>query len=238
MKIAIIGYGKMGRMVEEAARLRHHEIGLVIDLHNLADLTPALLKNNDVAIEFSTPASAYNNISACFDAGIPVVSGTTGWLERMEEVKKRCDQEHKALVYSSNFSLGVNILFHLNKKLAEIMNRYENYHVSIQEIHHITKKDAPSGTAITLAGDIINCLDRKNGWTMDPAPGSDSIPVKAIRADQVVGIHEVCYESENDRLAIKHSAANRKGLAAGAILAAEFIQGRTGFYTMQDLLQF
>jgi 4-hydroxy-tetrahydrodipicolinate reductase len=237
MRIAIIGYGKIGRVVEEAALLRNHEIGLIVDLQNLADLTPATLKNNDVAIEFSTPASAFNNISACFDAGIPVVSGTTGWLEKMEEVRKRCELEHRALVYSSNFSLGVNIFFHLNKKLAEIMNQFENYDVSIQEIHHIMKKEAPSGTAIRLAEDIVSHLDRKTRWTMDPAPGKESIPVKAIRADQIFGIHEICYESENDKLTLKHSAGNRKGFAAGAVLAAEFIQGRSGFYTMQDLLQ-
>jgi 4-hydroxy-tetrahydrodipicolinate reductase len=156
----------------------------------------------------------------------------------MEEIRDRCVREQKALVYSSNFSLGVNIMFHLNKKLAEIMNRFDEYNVSIQEIHHIMKKDAPSGTAIRLAEDIISRVERKTGWTMDPDPGKDAIPVKAIRADQVFGIHEIRYESENDKLTIKHSAGSRKGFAIGALLAAEFIQGRTGFYTLLDLLQF
>ena len=238
MKIAIIGYGKMGKVVEESARARGHETGLIIDLPNMSDLTPANLRNNDVAIEFSTPASAYANISACFDAGIPVVCGTTGWLEKMEEIRERCESEKKAMVYSSNFSLGMNILFFLNKKLAEIMNRFDDYQVSMQEIHHIMKKDAPSGTAIKLAEDIISCLDRKKSWTMKADMAGDAIPVKAIRADNIFGIHEISYESENDRLVLKHTAHNRKGLAAGAILAAEFIQGRTGFYSMQELLQF
>jgi 4-hydroxy-tetrahydrodipicolinate reductase len=238
MKIALLGYGKMGRVIEETARARGHETGLVIDLHNLADLTTANLRKNDVAIEFSTPASAFTNISACFDADIPVVSGTTGWQEKIEEIKERCKKEHKALVWSSNFSLAVNILFHLNKKLADIMNRFDDFQVSIQEIHHIMKKDAPSGTAIKLAEDIISNLNRKKGWTMKPDPAGDTIPVKAIRADQIFGIHEIQYESENDRLVLKHTARNRKGFAAGVILAAEFIQGRTGFYSMQDILQF
>ena len=237
MKIAIIGYGKMGKAVEEIARSHGHETGLIIDLDNLSDLTTANLRKNDVAIEFSSPASAYGNVSACFDAGIPVVCGTTGWQEKMEEIRTRCEKEHKAMVYAPNFSLGVNILFCLNEKLAGIMNRFEDYRVSVQEIHHIMKKDAPSGTAIRLADDIIASLDRKSSWTMNPDPAVDAIPVKAIRADQIFGIHEICYESEDEKLILKHSALSRKGLAKGAVLAAEFIYDRTGFYSMQDLLQ-
>jgi 4-hydroxy-tetrahydrodipicolinate reductase len=238
MKIAIIGYGKMGKVVEEAARTHGHETGLIIDLPNQSDLTPANLRKNDVAIEFSTPTSAYANISACFNAGIPVVCGTTGWQEKMKEIRERCERENKAMVYSSNFSLGVNILFFLNKKMAEIMNRFDDYQVSLQEIHHIMKKDAPSGTAIKLAEDIISRLDRKKSWTMNADTAGDTIPVKAIRADDIFGIHEISYQSENDKLVLKHTALNRKGFAAGVILAAEFIRGRTGFYSMQELLQF
>ncbi len=238
MKIAIIGYGKMGKTIEETAIAHKHEVGLIIDFHNTEELCSSRLAENDVAVEFSTPSAAFANINSCFDAGIPVVCGTTGWNEQLSVVIKRCEEEKKSLVHASNFSLGVNLMFYLNSRLAGVMDRFGQYDVSIQEIHHILKKDAPSGTAITLAEDIISRLDRKEQWTLSPETEEKGIEIKAIRADDIFGIHEVVYESEYDKLSIKHAAKNRIGFASGVILAAEFIHDKTGFYTMQDVLNF
>jgi len=238
MKIALIGYGKMGKAIEETAIAHKHEVGLIIDLHNLQELSHARLAEHDVAIEFTTPATAFENINTCFDAGIPVVCGTTGWNDQLSEVVQRCEEEKKSLVHASNFSLGVNMLFHINSKLAGLMNRFGQYDVSLQEIHHTLKKDAPSGTAITLADDIISRLDRKNKWTLAPERQEKGIEITAVRADDIFGIHEVVYESEFDNLSIRHAAKNRVGFASGVILAAEFISDKRGFYTMQDVLNF
>jgi len=238
MKIAIIGYGKMGKAIEETALAHKHEVGLIIDLHNISELSSTSLAENDVAVEFSTPSAAYENINTCFDAGIPVVCGTTGWNDYLPGVIKRCEEEKKSLVHASNFSLGVNLLFHINARLAGLMNRFGQYDVSIQEIHHTRKKDAPSGTAITLAEDIISSLDRKDKWTLSPESEARGLEIKAIRADDIFGIHEVGYESDNDKISIRHAAKNRMGFASGVMLAAEFIHARKGFYTMQDVLDF
>jgi 4-hydroxy-tetrahydrodipicolinate reductase len=238
MKIAIIGYGRMGKMIEEAALQKGHTIGLVIDLNNQADLTARNIASHDVAIEFTTPASAWNNISVCFDADTPVVSGTTGWLERLPELKERCLRENHAFVYSSNFSIGVNILFHINRQLAKLINPLDEYKPRIEEIHHTKKLDAPSGTAISLAQGMIGEINRLQNWELSDTAGDQTIPVKAIRADDITGIHEVIYESDVDTLSVRHSAKNRKGFVRGTILAAEFIVDKKGFFTMEDVLGF
>jgi 4-hydroxy-tetrahydrodipicolinate reductase len=238
MKIAIIGYGRMGKMIEEAALQKGHTIGLVIDLNNQADLTARNIASHDVAIEFTTPASAWNNISVCFDADTPVVSGTTGWLERIPELKERCLRENHAFVYSSNFSIGVNILFHINRQLAKLINPLDQYKPRIEEIHHTRKLDAPSGTAISLAQGLIGEINRLQNWELSETADNQTIPVKAIRADDIIGIHEVIYESDVDTLSVRHSAKNRKGFVHGTILAAEFIVNKKGFFTMEDVLGF
>jgi len=236
MKIAIIGYGRMGKMIELAATEKGHTSGLIIDLINQDDLTVQNLTGHDVAIEFTTPASAWHNISVCFDAEMPVVSGTTGWLDRIPEIKARCLKENHAFVYSSNFSIGVNILFHINRQLARLMKSFNQYKPRIEEIHHTKKLDAPSGTAISLAQGVMNELPHLKNWELKDATDKQTLSVKAIRADDIIGIHEVIYESDIDTISLRHSAKNRKGLAAGAILAAEFIVGKKGFFTMEDVL--
>ena len=236
MRIAIIGHGKMGKAIEEAALACKHEIGLIIDIDNREDLNSTHLAGHDVAVEFSTPSAAFENVSACFDAGIPVVSGTTGWNDSLPRVIEWCRKEKKSLVHASNFSLGVNLLFHINSRLAALMNRFGQYEVSIQEIHHVLKKDAPSGTAIALAEGIISGMDGKDKWTLSPEPEEQEVGIRSVRAGDIFGIHEVSYESEHDRLSIRHSAKNRMGFASGVILAAEFIRDKKGFYTMQDVL--
>jgi len=238
MKIAIIGYGRMGKMIEEAAVEKGHTIGLIIDMNNQADLTAQNIADNDVAIEFTTPSSAWHNISVCFDAETPVVSGTTGWHDRMPEIKERCLRENQALVYSSNFSIGVNILFHINRQLAKLINLFDQYKPRIEEIHHTKKLDAPSGTAISLAQGVIGEINRLQNWKLSETADNQTLPVKATRADDVTGIHEVIYESDIDTLSIRHSAKNRKGFALGAVLAAEFIYNKKGFFTMEDVLGF
>jgi len=238
VKIAIIGYGKMGKMIDQVALDKGYRIGLIIDLDNASDLTPENLKDHDVAIEFTTPETAVQNISACFDAGIPVVSGSTGWQNQFEALKERCIKENQSFVYASNFSPGVNILFSMNRKLAAIMNNYPPFSVSMEEIHHTQKLDAPSGTAVTLANDVIDNHDSYNQWHLLPQDPfeKDSIPISAKREDQVTGIHEVTYDSAFDCISLRHEAKNRSGFALGAILAAEFIISRKGIYSMQDVL--
>jgi 4-hydroxy-tetrahydrodipicolinate reductase len=236
MKIAIIGYGKMGKMIAEAAAEKGHTTGLVIDLINQSDLTIQKLAGHDVAIEFTTPASAWHNISVCFDAEMPVISGTTGWHERIPEIQERCLRENQAFVYSSNFSIGVNILFHINRQLARLMNPLNQYKPRIEEIHHAKKLDAPSGTAISLARGVMHEIRHLRKWELTEVADNQTLPVKAIRADDIIGIHEVIYESDQDTLTLRHSAKSRKGMAMGAIIAAEFIQNKKGFYTMEDVL--
>ena len=236
MKIALIGYGKMGRTIEEIAISRGHEIVLKIDVSNAEDLTQENLKKADVAIEFTTPDSAVDNYRLCFSSGVPVVSGTTGWLSRKEEVEEACQEQQGCFFYASNFSLGVNLFFQLNRKLAHMMNAFDQYQVSMTEVHHIHKLDAPSGTAITLAEDIIDEVKRINGWTIDEPKSEAELPIHAIREGEVPGIHTVKYDSEVDFIEITHSAKSRRGFAFGAVLAAEFCQGRKGILSMKNLL--
>ncbi|MCH5331975.1 MAG: 4-hydroxy-tetrahydrodipicolinate reductase [Alistipes sp.] len=237
MKTAIIGYGKMGREIERILIERGHSVDLVIDIDNAGDLNEEKLKGIDVAIEFTTPATGYNNVVRCIECGVPVVSGTTGWTSRLEEVKNLCQERGGALFYTSNYSLGVNFMFRLNRKLAEMMNTLSQYDVRIEEVHHIQKKDAPSGTAISLADDITARLDRKDGWNNDPeAAAENEIAITSLREGMIAGIHTVTYESADDILELRHTIKNRSTLAAGAVAAAEFLCGKQGFYTMDDLL--
>jgi len=237
VKIALLGYGKMGKTIEKIAQERNHEITLVIDENNPQENHPENLKKADVAIDFSIPSAAYDNINKCFDAGTPIVCGTTGWLDKYDTVVQRCRKEEKCFFYASNYSFGVNVLFYLNRKLAEIMNTHPEFEVSIDETHHTQKLDAPSGTAITLAEGIIDAVDRKSKWELDKT-ANDTIKIKAHRIQDVFGIHDVKYESEIDTLTISHEAKNRRGFALGAVLAAEFINNKKGVFSMNDLLGF
>lgn len=235
MKTAIIGYGKMGREIEKILRDRGHEIALTIDVDNAADLTAGNLKDVDVAIEFTTPSTAYSNIRTCLESGTAVVSGTTGWTARLGELQELCRQKNGALFYASNYSLGVNLMFRLNRQLAEMMNRIPAYNVSIEETHHTQKKDSPSGTAVTLAEDIIARLDRKSGWVNEPTDDPSLIGITSYRIGSTPGDHSVTYTSEDDTLEIRHSIKNRRTLALGAVIAAEFLCGKHGVYSMDDL---
>lgn len=236
MKFAIVGYGKMGKAIEAIAVERGHTINLIIDRNNPADLTTENLRQSDVVIEFTGPESAAANVEQCLKTGVPVVCGSTGWLEKLDAMKKLATEKNTALLVASNFSVGVNIFFALNQKLAQLMAGQDDYKVAITEIHHTAKKDAPSGTAITLAEGII-----KNGgpsaWHLEQveAHGS-SIPITAIRQDPAPGTHMVKYSSEIDDIEITHTAHSRHGFAVGAVLAAEFLAGKKGVYTMQDVL--
>lgn len=251
MKIALIGYGKMGRMIEQIAVERGHEICCIIDIDNQDDFDSEAFRSADVAIEFTAPHVAYNNYIRAFRHNVKVVSGSTGWMsEHGDEVKKMCTEGGQTLFWSSNFSLGVAIFNAVNRYLARIMNRFESYDVKMEEVHHVHKLDAPSGTAITLAEDILENLDRKTSWvkgTLLDANGELSgtetcqageLTINSIRRDEVPGIHTVTYDSEADCISITHDAHNRKGFALGAVLAAEFTAGRSGLLTMNDLFSF
>lgn len=239
MKIALIGYGKMGHEIEKIARERGHEIVSIIDMNEEEKFGSSEFKSADVAIEFTSPESAMRNYRQAFAAGVPVVSGTTGWLAHLDEIKSSCEKEGKTFFYASNFSLGVNIFFALNQYLAKLMNRYPDYDVWMEETHHIHKLDAPSGTAITLAEGILGQIDRKEGWVLgNDAPTGDALRIDAFREGEVPGIHSIIYESEADTIRITHDAKNRKGFALGAVLAAEFTKGKKGFLTMEDMLDF
>lgn len=233
MKIALLGYGKMGKTIEEIAQSRGHEVVLRvnddIESYNLGEFQP------DVAIDFSIPKAAFKNITTCFKNNIPVVSGTTGWLDQYEKAKNICEENNSAFIYASNFSLGVNVFFELNKKLAAMMKGLEEYSVEIEEIHHTQKLDAPSGTAISLAQQIIEENPTKKGWQLDDAD-SDEIPIHAKRIENVPGTHTVSYESDIDSIEITHTAKSRQGFALGAVIAAEYLKGRSGVFTMRDVL--
>ncbi len=237
MNIALLGYGKMGKAIEEIALQKGHDIVLRIHDQNLEELTEQNLQKADVAIEFTNPQSAVENILLGFRSGIPVVCGTTGWLATMNIVEQKCKELDGTFLYASNFSIGVNIFFELNKKLAELMKRQLNYTVSMQEIHHTEKKDAPSGTAITLAEEIIATLPHKTKWVNKNSDTPDELSILSKRIDPAAGTHSVKYASEVDDIEIIHTAHNRKGFAAGAVLAAEFIFGKKGIYNMKDVLQ-
>ncbi len=238
MNIALIGYGKMGHEIEKIALKRGHNIVSIIDMNNLEEFNSPAFKSADVAIEFSTPDSAIQNYRKCFEVGVAVVAGTTGWLEHLDEVKRACAEQGKTFFYASNYSLGVNIFFALNKYLAKIMNNYPSYGVKMEEVHHIHKLDAPSGTAITLAEDLIKEVDRKERWSLEVEEKQTDLPIHCIREGEVPGIHEIIYESEADIISIKHDAKSRVGFALGAVLAAEFTNGKKGFLGMGDMLKF
>lgn len=237
MKIALIGYGKMGKEIEKIAISRGHEICLKIDINNPNDLTISNLQKCDVAIEFTIPDSAVKNYKLCFEAGTPVVSGTTGWLDKKEEVYNACKELNGTFFYGSNFSVGVNLFFELNKKLADLMAPRSEYDVEMTEVHHTQKLDAPSGTAISLADDILEILPTKNSWVNDQTPAESEMNIKSEREGQVPGIHTVKFESDIDYIEITHSAKSRKGFAFGAVLAAEYCLDNKGILTMKDLLK-
>ena len=226
----------MGREIERIARDRGHEIVATIDMNEEEKFHSAEFKSADVAIEFTSPASAFQNYMHAFEAGVPVVSGTTGWLDRIDQIKEACEKEGKTFFYASNFSLGVNLFFALNNYLAGLMNRFSDYNARIEETHHIHKLDAPSGTAITLTEGILERVERKKEWSLDKKE-ADTLHIESFREGEIPGIHSVIYESDVDSIRITHDAKSRKGFAQGAVLAAEFTKGKKGFLTMSDLLQ-
>ena len=238
MKIALIGYGKMGKTIERIARERGHEIVSIIDVSNLDDFDSNSFKSADVAIEFTVPQVALSNYRRAFASGVAVVSGTTGWTDELPALKKEIEEGGKTLFWSSNFSLGVNIFMAVNKYLAKIMNQFPNYNVEMTEVHHTQKLDAPSGTAITLAEGILENLDRKNSWVKEVETKQSEMAIKSIREGQVPGIHTIRYESEVDSIEITHDAKSREGFALGAVVAAEFTAGKKGLLGMEDMLKF
>ncbi|WP_158827239.1 4-hydroxy-tetrahydrodipicolinate reductase [Mucilaginibacter lacusdianchii] len=249
MKIALSGYGKMGKIIEKMALDRKHEIVLKIDKDNTHELTADNLRQADVVIEFSTPDSAFNNIKTCVEAGVPIVVGTTGWYDHLDEVKQLCEQTGGAVLYGTNFSVGVNVFFHINKMLAKVMNNYPYYGVQVEEIHHTQKLDWPSGTAITIAEGIIENLDVKTEWTKALVSDTDDadsnvnerdneLLIESLRIENVPGTHTVIYDSEVDTIEFKHTAHNRNGFALGAVLAAEWIKDKKGCYPVTDMFNF
>jgi 4-hydroxy-tetrahydrodipicolinate reductase len=233
MKILLIGYGKMGKTIEKIAVGRQHQI---VGRMDLGDRQP--YPSADVAIEFTQPEAAVDNLKRCIDAGIPVVCGTTGWMSRKEEVEKYCAEKNGTVFYASNFSLGVNLFFHLSDYLARLMDKHTEYEVSIDEIHHTQKKDAPSGTAITLAEGIITNNSAKKEWATPENAGQDSLVINSFRIDPAPGIHTVKYQSEIDDIEIKHTAHSREGFAKGAVQVAEWLPGKQGIFSMTDFLKF
>ncbi|MDT8401111.1 MAG: 4-hydroxy-tetrahydrodipicolinate reductase [Bacteroidales bacterium] len=238
MRITLIGYGRMGREVEKLALARGHEVILRIDRDNTHDFDSDAFAASDTAIEFTCPETAFDNISRCIKKGVPVVSGTTGWTGQLALIRKMVEKEGGTFLYASNFSIGMNILFNLNRRLADIMNKLHGYRVSIEETHHTMKKDAPSGTAISLAEDIINGCTRYESWKEGRPCEDEFIGIKSIREGQVTGTHRIDWTSDIDTLTLQHMAHKREGFAHGAVFAAEYIRNRKGVFTMNDLLGF
>ncbi|WP_456001314.1 4-hydroxy-tetrahydrodipicolinate reductase [Prevotella sp.] len=251
MKIALIGYGKMGHMIEQIALERGHEIVSIIDVNNPDDFDSPAFSSADVAIEFTNPTAAFGNYKRAFAHNVKVVSGSTGWMnDHKEEVERLCTEGGQTLFWASNFSIGVAIFSAVNRYLAKIMNGFPQYNVAMEEVHHVHKLDAPSGTAITLAEDIINCIDRKDKWVkgfQHNADGTESgtnevapneLPIASIRRDEVPGIHSISYDSDADKITITHDAHSRQGFALGAVLAAEYTKDHTGLLTTSDLFKF
>lgn len=236
MKIALIGYGKMGMTIEEIALQKGDEIVLKINEDNLHDFTESNIKKADVAIEFSGPHSAFENIKTCLQCGVAVVSGSTGWLEKLPEIEALVKELNGSFMYSSNYSIGVNIFFELNKKLAQLMGSYDDYNVAIEEIHHTQKKDAPSGTAISLAEQVMQNIPTKKEWINNETDKADELSIISKRIENVPGTHSVKYTSAIDDIEIIHTAHNRKGFAAGALLAAHFISDKKGVFSMREAL--
>lgn len=238
MKIAIIGYGKMGQTIERLALAKGHQVVLKVNDENLADFTPDNLQKADVAIEFSTPATAFDNVTACFRAGVPVVCGTTAWLDKLPAAMSICLAEKTAFLYASNFSIGVNLFFALSRQLASLMDNQIQYDVTMEEVHHTQKLDAPSGTAVSLANDILRVLERKTKWVNQQTTIREELGIVSRRIDSVPGTHIVTWSSKDDTIEIKHTAHTREGFAAGALTAAEWIIGKTGCFEMKDMLGF
>lgn len=245
MKIALLGYGKMGQIIERFALERGHEVVLKISIDNREDLTESNLRKADVAIDFSTPDAVISNIYTCFDANVPVVVGTTGWYGQLQEVKNECLSSNNSLLYGSNFSIGVNLFFHINKVMAKLMNDFPAYEVQVEEIHHTQKLDSPSGTAMTIAEDIIDNLARKSEWVNELVgmPFEDTLTkeqllIESHRIESVPGTHTVVYSSEVDEIELKHTAHNRSGFALGAVVAAEWLHNKQGFYNIADIFNF
>ena len=236
MKIALIGYGKMGKSIEEIALSKGHEIVLKIDASNTSDFTKENIQKADVAIEFTGPDTAFENISKCIQWAVPVVCGSTGWLDHFEKAKKLCEEEKGCLLYASNFSIGVNLFFEINKQVAALMEPYDNYNVSMTETHHTEKKDAPSGTAISLAEQILAQIGRKKKWVNDSSIEASDLIIRSERIDPAPGTHTISYDSAIDSIEITHTAHTRKGFASGALLAAEFANQKIGIFTMKDVL--
>ncbi len=248
MKITLIGYGKMGRMIEGIALSRGHEVVCKIDIDNQQDFDSEAFRSSDVAIEFTAPSVAYGNVQRCFAAGVPVVSGSTGWMaDHADEVRRQCEQEGKTLFWSSNFSVGVYLFGLVNRYLARLMNNFPEYDVRMEEVHHIHKLDHPSGTAITLAEQILEEVERKNSWTVgtltqsdgtavtEHTPSATEMAIDSIRRGEVPGIHSITWDSEADAITITHDAHSRRGFALGAVLAAEYAAIHKGLLTMNDL---
>ena len=231
MKIGLLGYGRMGKIIERVALSRGHEISYKAS----STQETGTLSHCDVAIDFSIPSVATQNLTKCFNNNVPVVSGTTGWLDHYDNMVAKCNEKEGAFIYASNFSLGVNIFFQLNKELAKMMRQFNDYSVNIEEIHHTKKLDAPSGTAITLAEGIIEETNKKS-WSLDKQNGELDIPIIAKRIEDVPGTHSINYQSDIDTITITHEAHNREGFALGAVVAAEWLQNKKGVYTMQDVL--
>ncbi len=237
MKIALLGYGKMGQEIEKLAVKKGHSIVLKLDSLEDWENEGARIAEADVAIDFSTPVSIIENIYHCFDANVPIVVGTTGWLDDLDKVRQDCHERNQSLFFSPNYSIGVNLFFDLNRYLAQLMAKWEDYTISIEETHHIHKQDAPSGTAIVLANDIIRHSERKEKWVKEAVENPEELGIKSYRTDNVPGTHVVRYESEEDCIEIIHTAKNRRGFALGAIMAAEWIDGKKGFFDMKNLLE-
>lgn len=236
MRIALIGYGKMGQMIESIALERGHEIVLKINIDNTEDFNPSNMHRADVAIEFTSPHSAFSNVSQCLEWGVPVVSGSTGWNDRLEEAKKLCLQKGGSFLHASNFSIGVNIFFEVNKLLARLMAQHPEYEPILKEVHHTAKLDAPSGTAVTLAEQVLQHLPHKKSWVNGAAQKATDLAIISERIDPAPGTHFVTYSSEIDDIEIIHTAHNRKGFALGAVLAAEFVATRKGVFSMSEVL--
>jgi 4-hydroxy-tetrahydrodipicolinate reductase len=236
MKIALLGYGKMGKMVEQLLLRDHHEVILKVNSSSRSDLTVEQLKGADAVIEFSSPQSVLNNIKLCLDAAVPMVVGTTGWQDYLPEVKQWCLEKNGSIIYASNFSVGVNIFFNINRRLAELMKSRDEYNVKITETHHTEKKDAPSGTAISIANDILRESSFKTSWVNHETDNSSELIILSRREENVIGIHAIEYSSAVDSIEIKHEAFSREGFARGAILAAQWLRGKQGFFEFSEIL--
>ena len=237
LNLALIGYGKMGKVIEKLAIQRGHNIVLKITSKNLVELNSDNLASVDVAIEFSTPDNALSNLGKLAAIGINTVCGTTGWLNSYDSICEAFSDNKSAFLYASNFSIGVNLFFAINEKLASLMKGYNDYNISLHESHHTTKKDAPSGTAVSLANQIIQNTERKDSWVLSAKAESNEIPITYTREGDVKGMHEITYKSIIDQIVIKHEAFSRDGFALGAVFAAEYIAGKQGIFTMSDVLQ-